>query len=247
LEKVADDIAAGKYSQSVPAKGASLYTPIMFPNKVACVGANFVSHLKEMGFSNTAKWDPLPFFMAPPTTSLVGPGETVEIPRSTQEFDWELELVVVVGARLKHASREEASAAIAGYMIGLDLSCRDLVLADKQLKVDLSRGKLQDSMKPAGPAVIPAKFVPNSDNLKMTLHVNGRQMMDGSTSEMLYKCDEILKVISEHITLEPGDIVLTGSPSGSAKANNVPFLKVGDEIDARIEGVGELIVRMKAC
>jgi 2-keto-4-pentenoate hydratase/2-oxohepta-3-ene-1,7-dioic acid hydratase in catechol pathway len=74
--------------------------------------------------------------------------------------------------------------------------------------LDLSRGKLQDCMKPAGPAVIPAKFVPNSDNLKMTLHVNGRQMMDGSTSKILYKCDEILKVISEHITLEPGDIVL---------------------------------------
>lgn len=246
LQQIANDMATGEYSERVPVQEATLCTPIMFPNKVVCVGANYASHLKEMGFSSPSKWEPMPFFPVPPTTTLVGPGETVELPRTTTQFDWELELTIVVGARLKHASREEAAAAIVGYTVGLDLSCRDLTMTSNELSVDLSRGKLQDTMKPTGPVITPAQFVPDSNDLKMTLDVNGRQMMNSTTSDMLYKCDEILQVISESVTLEPGDLVMTGSPAGAAVANGVPFLKVGDEINAWIEHVGRLQVKVKA-
>lgn len=246
LETLAEEAQAGKLSQCVSASDATLETPVRYPKKVACAGANFTSHLKEMGFTDLGKWDILPVFLAPPTTTLVGPGTTVIIPRTTKEFDWELEMVVVVGKRLRHASREEAAAAIAGYMVGLDLSCRDLAICDNQLKIDFMRGKLQDTMKPAGPVFMPAKFVPNPNDLKMTLFVNDRKMQDGSTNEMLFKCDEILSVTSSHVTLEPGDLVYTGTPGGQAKSYGGTFLKPGDRISARIESVGELNVTLKS-
>ncbi|KIX99770.1 uncharacterized protein Z520_04406 [Fonsecaea multimorphosa CBS 102226] len=246
LETLAEEAQAGKLSHSISASDAILETPVRYPNKVACAGANFTGHLKEMGFTDLSKWDILPVFLAPPTTTLVGPGTTVKIPRTTKEFDWELEMVVVVGQRLRHASREEAAAAIAGYMVGLDLSCRDLAICDNQLKIDFMRGKLQDTMKPAGPVFVPAKFVPNPDDLRMTLLVNDRKMQDASTNEMLYKCDEIVSVISSHVTLEPGDLIYTGTPSGQAKSHGGAWLKAGDRISARIEDIGELNVTLKS-
>ena len=246
LEDLASDIVSGKLAnaQSVSTTRATLLTPILWPNKFICVGANYVGHLKEMGLSPT-KWKTMPFFLSPPTTCLVGPGETVEIPKMTKEFDWELELALVVGRRLRNATKEEASQAIAGYSIGLDLSCRDLTVVDSEIRVDLVRGKAQDTMSPCGPFILPAKFLPDITNLKLTLDVNGKQMMNSSTNEMLFTCEEMLMTISEFITLEPGDLIFTGSPSGSAGVHGNCWLKPGDEIHAEIEGIGALDVRMK--
>ena len=187
----------------------------MQPNKLLAVGVKYTDHLKEMGLA-AEKWKPMPFFLRPPTTSLVGPGKTVKIPRFTRQFDWECELAVVIGKPLRHASREETAQAIAGYTIGLDLSCRDLIPADNDLKIDLARGKAQDTMAPCGPYIVSAEFVPDVNNMKISLSVNGKARMDASTSLMLHKCDEQLSIISQHMTLEPGDVLFTGSPSGSA-------------------------------
>jgi 2-keto-4-pentenoate hydratase/2-oxohepta-3-ene-1,7-dioic acid hydratase in catechol pathway len=222
---------------------AQLLTPIMYPNKLVAVGANYSGHLKEMGLS-AEKWANMPFFIRPPTTSLVGPGKTVRIPRSSNQFDWECELAVVVGKKLRHASPEEAAAGIAGYSIGLDLSCRDLIPAGNELQIDLMRGKAQDTMAPCGPFIVPAKFLPDTSDLRIRLSVNDKLMMDASTSEMMYKCDEQLSIISSYMTLEPGDIVFTGSPSGSAHVRGDCWLKPGDRILAEIEGIGRLDVTM---
>ncbi|KAL6812800.1 fumarylacetoacetate hydrolase [Trichoderma camerunense] len=222
---------------------AQLLTPIMYPNKLVAVGANYTGHLKEMGLS-AEKWASMPFFIRPPTTSLVGPGRTVRIPRSTKQFDWECELAVVVGKKLRHASREDAAEGIAGYSIGLDLSCRDLIPAGNELQIDLMRGKAQDTMAPCGPFIVPAKFLPDTADLRIRLSVNDKPMMDASTSEMLYKCDEQLSIISSYMTLEPGDIIFTGSPSGSAHVHGDCWLKPGDRISAEIEGIGRLEVTM---
>jgi len=219
-------------------------TPVVYPNKLMAVGANYSGHLKEMGLA-VKKWESMPFFLRPPTTTLVGPGETVHIPRSTKQFDWELELVVIVCKRLRNASREEAATAVAGYSIGLDLSCRDLIPSDNDLKIDLVRGKAQDTMAPCGPYLMPAAFVPDPYNLRLQLSVNGEPMMDASSSEMLYHIDEMLSIISEYITIEPGDMLFTGSPSGSAGVHGGRFLKPGDKIHASIEGVGEMDVVMR--
>lgn len=173
-------------------------------------------------------------------TSLVGPGETVRILRSTRQFDWEIELAVVVGRRLRHASPEEAAAAVAGYPVGFDLSCRDLIWVDNDLKVDLVPGKARDTMAPCGPALVPAAFVPDPYNLRLRLWVNDALMLDASSAEMLYRIDEPLSILSEFLTIEPGDFRSTGSPAGSAGAHGDRFLRPGGRIRGEIEHVGTL-------
>jgi 2,4-didehydro-3-deoxy-L-rhamnonate hydrolase len=246
LQALADEIADGKikHAREVNEHDADLLTPVMYPNKLMAIGANYSGHLKEMGLE-AKKWDSMPFFLRPPTTTLVGPGQTVSIPKSTRQFDWECELTVVVGKRLRHATREEAAQAIAGYTIGLDLSCRDLIPSHNDLQIDLVRGKAQDTMAPCGPYVVPAQFIEDINNLRILLYVNDQKMMDASTDQMLYKVDETLSVISEYITIEPGDMVMTGSPSGSAGVHGNSWLKPGDRIHAEIGGIGELIVCMR--
>ena len=236
------EIAAGNLAAPAIAEAdTTLLTPILYPDALLAVGANYSGHLKEMGLE-AEKWASMPFFMRPPKTSLVGPGATVRIPRSTQQFDWECELAVVVGKRLRHADRSQAAAAIAGYSIGLDLSCRDLIPAGNDLQIDLVRGKAQDTMAPCGPAMVPVRFVPDVDDLRITLSVNDEPMIDASTSEMLYKVDEQLSVISDYVTLMPGDILFTGSPSGSAGVHGDRWLRDGDRIRAEIERIGILEV-----
>jgi 2,4-didehydro-3-deoxy-L-rhamnonate hydrolase len=152
---------------------------------------------------------------------------------------------VVVGRRLRHADREEAAGAIAGYSVGFDLSCRDLFHVDNDLKVDLVRGKAQDTMAPCGPAVVPAAFIPDPYDLRLRLWVNDEPMMDASSSEMLYRIDEQLSIISVFLTIEPGDMLFTGSPAGSAGAHGGRFLRPGDRIRGEIERVGTLEVTVR--
>jgi 2,4-didehydro-3-deoxy-L-rhamnonate hydrolase len=228
-------------ADGVSEQDAHLLTPVIYPDKLMAVGANYSGHLREMGLK-AEKWASMPFFIRPPKTTLVGPGKTVMIPRSTKQFDWECEVAVFLGRRLRHASKAEAAAAVAGYAIGLDLSCRDLIQVDNDLKVDLVRGKAQDTMAPCGPVIMPAKFVPDINDARIQLSVNGEMMMNASTSEMLYKIDEQLSTISEYLTIEPGDILFTGSPSGSAGVHGNRWLRPGDHIHAEIENIGVLDV-----
>ncbi|KAM0259141.1 hypothetical protein ACHAQJ_003513 [Trichoderma viride] len=216
--------------RQVTLDNAQLLTPIVYPNKLIAVGANYSAHLKEMGLS-AEKWLNMPFFIRPPTTSLVGPGKTCE-------------LAVVVGKKLRYASQAEAAESIAGYSIGLDLSCRDLIPAGNELQIDLMRRKAQDTMAPCGPFILPAKFLPDTSDLRIRLSVNDKPMINAFTSEMMYKCDEQLSIISSYMTLEPGDIVFTGSPSGLAHVHGDCWLKPGDRTLAEIEGIGRLDVTM---
>jgi 2,4-diketo-3-deoxy-L-fuconate hydrolase len=246
LAAVADTIASHPdRSERRDRVDPTVLTPVMYPNSLMAVGANYSGHLKEMGLQPT-KWDSMPFFLRPPSTTLVGPGATVRIPASTEQFDWECELAVFVGRRLRDATRQEAGAAIAGYAIGLDLSCRDLIQVDNDLKVDLVRGKAQDTMAPCGPWITPAAFAGDVDDLRVQLWVNEQQMMDASTNEMLFKVDEQLQVISQYLTIEPGDILFTGSPAGSAGEHGNRWLRPCDRIHATIGGLGPLDVEMTA-
>ena len=247
LQSVADAISTGespRSSAAVPPEELRLLTPIMYPDNLFAVGANYADHLKEMGLA-VKKWDSMPFFLRPPTSSLVGPGHTVQIPSSTRQFDWECELAVVVGKTLRHATPPQAASAIMGYSIGLDLSCRDLIPTDNELHVDLVRGKAQDTMAPCGPVVVPKEFVEDVNALRITLDVNSKRMMDSSTKNMLFKCDEMLSTISQYITLKPGDVVFTGSPPGSAAIHGGCWLKPKDHIHAEIENIGVLDVWMQ--
>jgi 2-keto-4-pentenoate hydratase/2-oxohepta-3-ene-1,7-dioic acid hydratase in catechol pathway len=227
---------------SILAGAADLDMPVRFPNKIVGMGANFIDHLAEMGLP-TIRYDPMPIFFMPPTTCMVGPGKTVIKPKTTQQFDWEIELAVVIGAKLKDVSREEASRGIAGYTILLDMSARDLIQIGPPFYVDLVRGKAQDTMAPCGPSVTPAAFIGDVRNLSMKLYVNDRLMQDSNTSNMIFQIDEIISHITRYVTLEPGDIVSTGAPAGSGVFHNY-FLRGGDRIRAQIENVGELNVEI---
>jgi 2-keto-4-pentenoate hydratase/2-oxohepta-3-ene-1,7-dioic acid hydratase in catechol pathway len=242
LEQAVEGLRA---EDGLPAAGVELLTPVRYPDALFAVGANYSGHLREMGLA-VEKWPSMPFFLRPPGTTLVGPGATVILPRSTRQFDWECELAVVAGRPLRHASREEAAGAVAGYAIGLDLSCRDLIPSDNDLKIEFVRGKAQDTMAPCGPAITPAQFVGDVNNLRIRLSVNDETMMNASTSEMLYKLDEQLSIISEYITVQPGDILFTGWPAGSAGVHGDRWLRPGDQIRAEIEAVGVLEVSVRS-
>lgn len=243
LQQIASEIISGAYSDLAKSE-EGLLTPVLYPNKLICVGANYSGHLVEMGFA-VKKYVPLPFFYRPPSTCLVGPGKTVRIPKATQQFDWECEIAVTMGKRLRDATRGEAAEAIAGYSIGLDLSCRDLFKAEGNLPADLARGKGQDTMAPCGPCIVPKEFMPDLDALHIELFVNDEKMMDAYSSEMLYKMDELLSAISESVTIEPGDIIFTGSPGGSAKHYGDRWLRPGDRIRAQIDGLDPLHVQIQ--
>jgi 2-keto-4-pentenoate hydratase/2-oxohepta-3-ene-1,7-dioic acid hydratase in catechol pathway len=220
-----------------------LVAPIKYPNKLVCVGAVYSDHLMEFGLPPT-RWPKMPIFLRPPTTSIVGPGPSLVIPRTTQEFDWEIELAVVIGQRIKEVDENTARAAIAGYSVGLDMTCRDLLDRDAPAGVDLVRAKAQDGMAPMGPVVTPAAFVPDPQALKLRLWVNDELKQDGTTANMLFSVYEQISTISQFITLEPGDVVFTGSPAGSA-ATTGRYLRPNDTIRAEIEGVGVLEVSVQ--
>ncbi|KAF9776112.1 hypothetical protein IL306_005745 [Fusarium sp. DS 682] len=218
-------------------------TPVRYPNKLLAVGANYSGHLKEMGLA-AEKWDPMPFFSCPPTTSIVGPGKTVPMPPATEKFDWECELTVVMGKTAKNTTLEQASDAIAGYTIGLDLSCRDLFQTGPQSLVDIIRGKAQPGMKPCGPIFWPKGCIGNLDDAPVKLWLNGVLMMDGRTSEMIRCPAECIAEISQVIPLEPGDMIMTGTPAGSATSHGNRWLKKGDCIKAQIADMEPLEVEI---
>ncbi|MGV2289883.1 fumarylacetoacetate hydrolase family protein [Trinickia sp. YCB016] len=221
---------------------AELTTPIRFPNKLICVGAVYKDHLREFNLP-AERWPNMPMFLRPPTTSIVGPGAKVAIPPGTAQFDWEIELAVVMGARLTDADLDSAKAAIAGYTVGVDLTCRDLFDRGSAVGIDLVRAKAQDEMAPVGPVLVPAAFVGDPQQLGLRLYVNGEIKQSGTTSDMLYSVYEQVATISRFITLEPGDIVFTGSCAGSG-ASIGQFLKPGDRIRAEIDKVGYLEVEI---
>jgi 2-keto-4-pentenoate hydratase/2-oxohepta-3-ene-1,7-dioic acid hydratase in catechol pathway len=224
----------------VAAAAARPTTPIRFPNKLICVGGVYRDHLLEFKLP-AERWPKMPIFARPPSTSLVGHGDTVPIPPDTREFDWEIELAVVIGAHLTDGDLASAQAAIAGYAVGIDLTCRDLLDRGSPAGIDLIRAKAQDKMAPLGPVVVPAAFVGDPQTLRMRLYVNGQIKQDGTTADMLYSVYEQVANISRVMSLEPGDVVFTGSCAGSG-ASIGQYLAPGDRIRAEIDRVGVLEV-----
>lgn len=243
LQGLAERLASDHVMQQrgIDAETATVLTPVRDPDTLLAIGANYPKGGKAKTDGSTS----MAFFIRPPKTTLVGPGYTVVKPKMTNQFDWECELVIFVGRRLRNASKGEAALAVAGYAVGLDLACRDLMEVDNELKVDLVRGKSQDTMAPCGPVIMPAKFVSNVDNLHIQLFVNDQKMIDASTCEMISKVEDQLSTLSEFMTIEAGDILFTGSPSGSAAQHGDRWLQPGDHIHADIEGVGVLGVAIR--
>jgi 2-keto-4-pentenoate hydratase/2-oxohepta-3-ene-1,7-dioic acid hydratase in catechol pathway len=230
---------------ATPSRPEDWLTPLQFPNKVICTGFNYLDHVREdSGRSAFAKDDNIPvFFLKPPTTTLVGQGRTVRYPTQSEKFDYELELAVVIGKTGRRIPVENARDHIAGYSIALDLSARDWQRHPQHMvKFDLFGGKAFDDSCPLGPGVVPARFVDDTD-LQLQFRLNGTLWQDANTTDMVWPVDELVSLISEHVTLEPGDVILTGTPSGVGLSRG-EWLQIGDRLQGDITGLGTLTVEI---
>ena len=239
-------LAASAGKSGVSPVDAKLAALLLYPGKVLCAGANYYDHMAEMGFPGVKKeTQRLFFFFKPPRNAVVGPGKTVTMPRGTKKYDWEIELAAVIGKTARYVSVENALSHVAGYTVAIDLSARDFNQAPDQFyKFDWVAGKATDTACPMGPWIVPAEALGDIQNVALRLSVNGTVKQDSSTSQMIYSVAEQIARASELMTLDPGDVVLTGTPAGVGVPKGT-FLNPGDKIDAEIAGIGTLSVEIK--
>jgi 2-keto-4-pentenoate hydratase/2-oxohepta-3-ene-1,7-dioic acid hydratase in catechol pathway len=202
--------------------------------KMVCIGLNYSDHAAETG----ATPPPEPIIFMKSNSAIVGPNDDVRIPRTSVKTDWEIELGFVIGKTAKYVSEANALDHIAGYCIVNDVSERAF---QAERSGQWTKGKSCDTFGPTGPWLVTRDEVPNPQNLKMTLDVNGKRYQDGSTKTMIFGVAHIVHYLSQFFTLHPGDVISTGTPPGvglGVKPNPV-FLKVGDEMHLAIDGLGE--------
>lgn len=251
VARVSQLTAAAKPTRALDA--VRLLSPIPRPGKVLALAGNYSEHIKEaalkrgfnLGLSDSPRLTtvPRPFLM--PSTCVIGPGDVIPWPVYSEQIDYELELAVVIGAPARCISAAEAPARIAGYTIANDVSARSVTFSKNRQKrpwdefYDWLNGKWADGFCPLGPYLVTADDIPDVQNLKMTLKVNGQVRQDANTSQMIYPVADIVSFISHITTLEPGDVICTGTPSGVGVATG-NFLKAGDRIDCTIENLGAL-------
>lgn len=226
------------------AADARFLAPVQRPANVICAGSNYYDHLaKDFGITSFDKAANDILYFTKQAGSLVGPGKTVRYPSQSVAFDWEIELVVVIGKTGRRIPLADAMGHVAGYTIGLDLTARDLQFNRRQRRqFDLFGGKGFDDSAPVGPKIVPCQFV-DPDDLILKLRVNGETKQDSHTSEMIWTVPELIADVSQHVTLRPGDLLFTGSPAGVGHASGT-YLRVGDRIEAEIGDLGALCVEI---
>jgi len=210
-----------------------LKPPVPDPNKIICLGLNYRDHAREAGAELPAN----PIIFSKFATALIGPGDPIVYPKAVRQLDYEIELAFIIGRRGRHIPEEKAYGYIAGYTIFNDVSARDIQFADGQW----TRAKSFDTFAPMGPYLVTRDEVPDPHDLAMQLRVNGKVMQDSNTSNMAFKIPYILSFLSQAFTLEPGDVVATGTPAGVGIFRDPPaLLRAGDVVELEIEGLGRL-------
>ncbi len=211
------------------------------------LAGNYSAHIEEGGGRAEERANTFPYvFMKPPLTTLTHPGDPVKVPAvSPDHVDWELELGIIIGKQCKSVSEADALDYVAGYTVVNDISDRKFKpnpgrkAREKDGYFDWLHGKWHDTFCPMGPCVLPADELPDPQTLKLTLRVNGEVKQDSSTSEMVFPVASIVEFISSFVTLEPGDIISTGTPAGVGNTTGT-YLHAGDVVDAEIEKIGVL-------
>jgi 2-keto-4-pentenoate hydratase/2-oxohepta-3-ene-1,7-dioic acid hydratase in catechol pathway len=226
--------------------------PVLRPSKMLYAAANYREHVAEMRASNftggsfdrqkdfageKAKARPYSFLKAP--SCLVGANDDVVLPRLFDRIDWEIELALAIGRPGKHIPAAKAMDHVAGFMTTNDISCRSLTYREDRptTRSDWLGGKSHDTFAPTGPYFVPRAFVKDHMNLRLTLKLNGETMQDSVTGQMIFSPEEQIEYCSHMLTLEPGDMFATGTPSGVGQGRGL-FLKAGDVIESTIEGIG---------
>lgn len=230
------DLASLPRVQGVPRLGPC----VSRVGKIICIGLNYSDHAAESGLPVPP--EPVIFFKA--TTAITGPDDDVRLPRGSHKTDWEVELGVVVGRRASYIEEAAAMDYVGGYCVVNDLSEREYQLERSGQWV---KGKSCDTFAPLGPWLVTRDEVPNPHALRMTLAVNGRRYQDGSTATMVYKVPFLISYLSQFMTLEPGDVISTGTPPGVGMGQKPPvFLRAGDVMELEIERLGRQQQRVVA-
>jgi|SRR5262245_59190808 len=251
LRKAAAKAAGGK-TKGTPLKKVRLLAPVLYPGNLFCAGANYTDHVAEMARATNQPLGPnmkelgeKPWhFIKTSCSSVVGPGTAVKLPAFSQAVDWEVELTAVIGKTAKDVPVEKALDCVAGYTIANDLSARDVMRREKNpvaspFHFDWVSQKCFDGSCPLGPWIVPAAQIRDPHNLALKLWVNDELMQDSNTGKMIFNTAEQIAMLSSRVTLQPGDLVLTGTPAGVGAGRRL-FLKSGDTVKLYIESIGEM-------
>jgi 2-keto-4-pentenoate hydratase/2-oxohepta-3-ene-1,7-dioic acid hydratase in catechol pathway len=221
---------------NLPVVGLSsihLSSPIPRPGKIICIGLNYRDHAEESGMPIPTS----PIIFSKFSTSVIGSGDAIYIPKGSTQVDYEAELAVVIGRKAKNISASDAMDHIFGYTNFNDVSARDFQFADGQWQ----RGKSCDTFAPVGPFVATADEIADPHQLDIRFRLNGETLQDSNTCQLIFKIPELIEFISSSITLEPGDVIATGTPPGVGFARKPPiFMKPGDVAEVEIDGLGTL-------
>jgi 2,4-diketo-3-deoxy-L-fuconate hydrolase len=252
--------AAGIATQAIAASLLHIHAPVV-PRQILCAGANYRKHVIDLILDQPISIDisvskedrrrhaealmdhraayGKPFAFSKLSSCVIGPNDEVVLPVDMQQPDWELELAVIIGKPARRVAREHALEHVAGYTIGNDLTGREMLGRPDipALGHDWVQGKCAPTFLPLGPYIVPAKFVDDPQRLQIVLKLNGKAMQDESTADMIHPVARLIEWASTHVQLLPGDVILTGSPSGNG-THYQRFLKPGDVMDASITGLG---------
>jgi 2-keto-4-pentenoate hydratase/2-oxohepta-3-ene-1,7-dioic acid hydratase in catechol pathway len=220
-------------SSAMPLAEVRLGPPIPDPEKILCMGLNYRDHAAESGQALPS----VPLFFAKFRNSLIGPGDEIVLPAASTQVDYEAELAVVIGRRCRGVSTEEALEYVAGAMAFNDVSARDLQFESSQWTM----GKAIDTFAPCGPALVPLEEITDLQTLGIRARVNGETLQDADTSLMVFGVAEAVAFLSTVMTLEPGDVIATGTPAGVGMGRDPQvWLRGGDVVEVEIDGIGTL-------
>jgi 2-keto-4-pentenoate hydratase/2-oxohepta-3-ene-1,7-dioic acid hydratase in catechol pathway len=225
--------AAVDDAPTVSRDSVRLVAPVPRPGKIICIGLNYLDHAEESGMPIPIS----PIIFSKFHTCVIGSGEAIHIPSGSDQVDYEAELAVVIGREAKNVTASEAMNYVFGYTNFNDVSARDFQFADGQWQ----RGKSCDTFAPMGPFVATKDEIPDPHNLNIRFRLNGETLQDSNTDQLIFRIPELIEFLSRSITLEPGDIIATGTPPGVGFARKPPiFMKPGDLAEVEIEGLGVL-------
>ncbi len=233
-------------SRTLAPAEVKLKAPVPRPPKLLCLAGNYSKHITESGMKDPGKAKLWPrVFMKPVGNTVIGPGDAIVLPKNANKIDWECELGVVIARRARFVKKEEALDYVGGYTVVNDVSERELIVPAKREQnewnefFDWLNGKWFDTFAPIGPCVTTADEIGDPHSLRITLRVNGQTKQDANTGQMIFTIPELVEWCSALFTLEPGDIIATGTPAGVGYASNT-FLKAGDVVEAEVEKIGVL-------
>jgi 2-keto-4-pentenoate hydratase/2-oxohepta-3-ene-1,7-dioic acid hydratase in catechol pathway len=217
----------------VPSQDAYWFAPVPRPGKIVCIGLNYRDHAQESGLAVPST----PVIFSKFSSCVIAPGEPVVVPTTSEKVDYEAELAVVIGRHAKRVSADRAYDYVLGYTAFNDVTARDFQFGDGQGQ----RGKSCDTFAPMGQTIVTTDEIPDPHTLRITMKVNGAVMQDSNTNQLIFRVPELIAFISASITLEPGDVIATGTPAGVGFARTPPvFLKPGDTMEVNIERIGGL-------